>query len=719
MAVRCACPRLFSTAMCGFMFRILICAGFLTSPMVLWLGVLQARTGKDEAPSFPPHPRLATSAAELAKLKQIPGRKDQTVRETQALLNNPVTIPGGWGNWVFYYACPDDARPLDAPSEQEHQCPHCKKVYKDERIVAAYRTLLHDNANAAALQLGWAHALTGDERYAREVRRILLKYADDYASYPARKDRWDRTGFFAQLGGRRYSQSLDEAVGIIKMAKAYDLTRSSPVWTDKERQHVEMDFFRPTADTLLYANQGINNHQTWYNAGLMAIASVLGDKELVSKVLTMRGGFHDQLKRSVGSDGLWYEGTMAYHNYALQAMIEIVDAGRRLGLPLHKEPRFRKMIEVPLQCAYPNGQFPAMNDSDRNFVSSFNDAFLWAWEVYQDPVFAQAYAGGNLKTLKTLLGPNAKVEPFLETRSLNLPDAGLAILRRSSGKEAVCAMIDHGPHGGSHGHYDKLNIVLFANGQEWLLDPGRLTYSHKEYKTWVKHTAAHNTVTLGGASQSATTGKFLWLKVDKDFAACAAETDEAYAGARLRRYLLLTDNVLIDVFDVQAPKETQIDLLSHAISQKVVPHTAEIKLGEGQVIVPGKEDGYQHLTNGLSWTVLKPSQWEFHAGPKKLRLWLDGLAKEEIITCTGIGYTINERVPCLIRRVHGKEARFVTVYDLSGDASFVTGLRRARQGEGEGEGEWILSTRSGERRVAFSKDSLVGITDISHMVGPS
>ena len=101
-------------------------------------------------------------------------------------------------------------------------------------------------------------------------------------------------------------------------------------------------------------------------------------RALVGKVLTMRGGFHDQIKRSVGSDGLWYEGTMAYHNYALQAMIEIVDAGRRLGLPLHKEPRFRKMIEAPLQCAYPNGQFPAMNDSDPSFVSSFNASFLWA-----------------------------------------------------------------------------------------------------------------------------------------------------------------------------------------------------------------------------------------------------------------------------------------------------------------------------------------------------
>jgi len=119
--------------------------------------------------------------------------------------------------------------------------------------------------------------------------------------------------------------------------------------------------------------------------------------------------------------------------------------------------------------------------------------------------------------------------------------------------------------------------------------------------------------------------------------------------------------------------------------------------------VPGKEDGYPHLTNGLGWTVTGPSQWDFHAGPKKLRLWLDGASNEEIITCTGIGYTIDARVPCLIRRVPGKSARFVTVYDLSGDGGFVTGLRQAKQGK---DG-WVLTTRAGDHRVMFSRENVL------------
>jgi len=668
----------------------------MNSPCWLALTLMMGADPAVPEVAFPAPPRLATTAKELAKLKEskaFPALREQAVRSADALLKAPVPVPVGWGNWVFYYACPDDASPLNAINETEHQCPQCKKVHRDERTIAAYRTLQHDRVNDAALQHGWAFAYTGEDRYAKEAQRILLKLADDYKTYPARRDRWGRTGFFAQLGGRRYSQSLDEAVGVIKLAKAYDLTRTSTVWTDKERQHVEQDFFRLTADTLLYANQGINNHQTWYNAGLMTIASVLGDKELVQKVLTMRGGFHDQLKRSLGKDGVWYEGTMAYHNYALQAMREIIDAGRRMGLPLHNEVAFRRMLESPLGLTYPNGQFPAINDSDHGFINSFGESFRWAWEVYGEERFAQAFAGGDPVRLASLLGAGAKPKPFLETRSTNLEDSGLAILRRGQGADSVCVMLDHGPHGGSHGHFDKLNIVLYAGGREWLLDPGRLTYSHKEYKTWVKHTAAHNTVTLGGTSQQPTTGKFLWLKVEDNFVACAAETDRAYPGSVLRRSLLLTENMLVDLFEVETDEKRQIDWFAHAASKLVQPVG---ELGAAKEVLPGKDNGYEHLTGGRGW-MAAASTWDFMAdGNKRLRVWFAGVPEEQIIASTGIGYTIDQKVPCLIRRVQDRNARFATVYDLTGTGEYLTGFTMTK------EGELVVQTRNGEQRIRFT-----------------
>ncbi len=268
-----------------------------------------------------------------------------------------------------------------------------------------------------------------------------------------------------------------------------------------------------------------------------------------------------------------------------------------------------------------------------------------------------------------------------------------------------CIFIDYGPHGGDsggHGHYDKFNFMLFANGREWLLDPGRLSYSHKEYKTWVKETAAHNTVTLGGKSQQATTGKFLYMDTGKNWSAVATQSSGAYAGAVLTRYLLLTDKMLVDVYDVKAPEKTQIDWLAHA----VVPALQPVEnLGDGVAMVPGDANGYQHLTGGIMRQSTGDSQWDFvdklsDPNALRLRLWLVGEPEEQIFTATGIGYTVNQKAPTLIRRRNAASTRFVTVYDLSGHADYVTGV------ELDKVNELHLITTDGKWNVQFDDKSM-------------
>ena len=627
-------------------------------------------------PVFPPSPRLAISAAELAELRAAPDfaqTRAAALKHADALLAKPSELPAGYGGWIFYYACPADGATLRANSAKEHQCPNCKKLFTDERVVTAYRGQLHHACERAAESLGWAYLHSGDDRYAAEVRRILVHLAKEYPSYPTRLDRWGMRGFLARWGGRRYVQSLDEAVGIIRFAKAYDLTRDARAWSAADRDLVERNLFGLTAETLLAFNQDTINHQTWYNAGLLAIASVRADAALVQKVLTMRGGYYDQLQRSLGDDGLWLEGTMAYHNYALQALLELVEAGRRLGLPLHEAPRLRAMLRAPLSAAYPNGVFPAINDSDPGDVRQFIPAWEWAWKTYRDPVFAQAAAWKNPAKLAALLGPGAREISPLPTHSENLPDTGLAILRAGTGTNASAVFLDHGPHGGGHGHPDKLNITLFANQREWLLDPGRLTYSVPEHKSWAKTTVAHNTVVIDSESQSPATGKLLYFQTATNFSACAAECDTAYTGVLLRRHLLLTTNFLADIFEVDSSRSRPIDWLAHVAN--VTLQSADPR-ADGTATAPGNDNGYQHLKEPRRWEITGGSRWDFLDDPKKptaprLRLWLADSAREEIFTATGIGYHLGQKAPCLLRRRHDKRARFVTLYDLSGRADAI------------------------------------------------
>lgn len=628
-----------------------------------------AETQPAAVPAFPAPPRTATSAGEWNAIKQsadFAAKRDAAVAAAQTLLDKPVPLPDGYGGWIFYYANLETGTPLVFVSPTEHKDPATGKIFTDERTVAAYRCKLHYDSERAALALGWAYQFTGDDQYVAGVKRILLKYADDYRTYPGRLDRWGHKGLFAPLGGRRYVQSLDEAVGAISLAQAYDLTRNSPAWSNAEKHHVEEDFFRATADSLLRFNQGINNHQTWYNAGLIAIASVLGDADLIERVLTMKGGVEFQLEKSIGNDGLWYEGSMAYHNYALQPMVQIADMTRRLGLDVYKSPKLKLMILGPLHAMYPDGSFPVINDSDPNNVAMFDWAFLWGWNTFHEREFAQAWARGDDAKIKKLVGADARAQWPPHYGSEALADAGLAMLRQGEGKDASCVVMDYGPHGGGdeggHGHFDKLSITLFTGGREWLLDPGRLDYSHLEYKTWVKKTAAHNTVTLGGKSQQATTGKLLWLKDGEGWTACAAQSDGAYPGAVLRRYLLLTPEFLVDVFEVESDKETQIDWFAHATADAV---RAGHSMAKSEPVTLGTDDGYQHFKEAKKYEPVEGVKpWEFVAGDKILALHLVTPPGEEVFTALGIGYNISQKTPTLVRRVHGKAARFVTVYEL-------------------------------------------------------
>lgn len=529
-------------------------------------------------------------------------------------------IPDGPGDWIFYYSNPETGNSLVPISPTEHQDPKTGDVFTNDRVVGAYRTKLHNQLNSDLVAVANAAKSTGEEKYAVAVRDALIHLADVYDSYPRRRDRWGRRGIFAPLGGRRYSQSLSEAVGVIKVANAYESVRDLDVWTDAQRKHVEDDFFRATADTLLRFNQGINNHQTWYNAGLMHIAAVLDDRELAEKVLSMKGGFYDQLERSIDADGLWYEGTIAYHYYAFAAMKKIVAAAAKLGYELDKDPRYQAMLEGPPKTAYPNGQFPAINDSDLTYLRNYKG-------YYDDT-------------------------PQPAAESMNLTGSGLAILRR----EGVCAMIDYGPHGGGHGHFDKLQLLLYAGGREWLLDPGRLSYRHKHYKTWVKHTAAHNTVAINGQSQLPTQGESLFFTVADTHAACGLATTTAYPYVTLRRYILLTDRFLIDQFDVEADGESTIDWFAHvqADALDAADEPAE-PLGDDQ--------GYQHLTNVAA---LGGDRFTFTAGESKFAIVLPD-DDERRYRADAIGYKLDQVIPTLVRRRTADKTTFLAVYDFTGD----------------------------------------------------
>jgi hypothetical protein len=103
-------------------------------------------------------------------------------------------------------------------------------------------------------------------------------------------------------------------------------------------------------------------------------------------------------------------------------------------------------------------------------------------------------------------------------RPWKFADAGTALLRTTS-RDApeIWCRCDGGPHGylsiAAHAHADALSVEVRYGGVDVLADPGTYCY-HGEpaWRSYFRSTIAHNTVEIGGRSQSAEGGPFLWLR---------------------------------------------------------------------------------------------------------------------------------------------------------------------------------------------------------------
>jgi len=605
------------------------------------------------APVFGPRPRFLFTREELDAWRADPAKSNELAQiavRAEALLSARRAIPDREGQWIFYYACPADGARLRPESPLVHRCPVCGKMYTDERTVAAWRTLVFNELDSEVRDMGIAYGLTGDERFAARAREILLRLAALYPSFE-RHDRWGRTGLLAVVGGRRYSQLLDEACGVIQLAAGYDLAAPAACFSDGDRRLIEEKLLRLIARETGLFQHFIDercNHQTWFNAACAAVGLVIGDEELMREAICGSRGLMFQLASSVTDDGLWYEGAIAYHFYALSAVQTTLDAARRAGWDFSSNGRLKSLWEGPSKISYPDGSLPVFHDSDRASLANYRSFFEWAGRYFKDPVLA-AMGRGDF--------PSDDMKA-----SAVLADIGIAVLRRNSGRDAVCVMMDWGKHGGAHGHPDKLNTVLYALGRELALDPGRISYSVPEYRTWCRTTAAHNTVAVNGSDQDESDGALLHFEETGDYVSCLAAADRAYPGLRLSRWLLLTDGWLLDVFAVEGRKSSQIDLLFHCRGD-VAGADDFVPLEK-----PLRGSGYEHFQNVRTAPGRKEAAFEFRQPDgRSLRVTTAGDETGVFLLGEGIGYTLNDSVPCLMRRRKAASTVFVTLYDFGTD----------------------------------------------------
>ncbi len=583
--------------------------------------------------------------AALKKAKERPWAQealDAVLTAAEQNLKRPVTLPTRGGQWTHWYSCKKDGALLVTDSPTSHRCPVCGTVYHGDPYDAVIVSREHSRLAQAVRDLGLAFRFTGRREYAAKAEEILTGYADRYASYPLHdKDGKEKVG-----GGHIMAQTLDESVWLIPVAFGYSLVRET--LPEAKRRHIEQDLLVAAANVIRNHKMGIHNIQCWKNSAVALAGYAAGNAALVAEALDdPQRGFRAQIAKGITADGLWYEGSMGYHRYTMEALWPLVEAARLRGLDLF-DARFRSMFDAPLNLALPDGEAPGFNDNDGGNVRSAAPLYELAYAVWHDPNYGCLAATSARRSWQALLygEPDLPSGPFVPTNSVIMREAGFAMLRGGSNAVAV----RFGKHGGGHGHPDKLNIVTYAGGHVFGLDPGSIHYGVPLYREWYRSTIAHNTVTVDGKDQAAVDGTLeAWRGMG-----ITAEANSVYPGVRLRRSLDFDGHRLSDRYECASNEPHDYDYAFH--SPGIFKCSLDLK--------PGASLPYAHIekvssaqTDGDWW-----AEWAQQG--TRYRLDLRGEPGTVVFAGVGPGRNPADRVPLILVRRHGTNTVFTCTHSF-------------------------------------------------------
>ena len=208
----------------------------------------------------------------------------------------------------------------------------------------------------------------------------------------------------------------------------------------------------------------------------------------------------------------------------------------------------------------------------------------------------------NVESL--LYGPDEVSEeaapPLVES---NESASGFAVLRPQLpvGSQGEL-LLKYGPHGGGHGHADKLALSIYGGGRRWGADLGTPGYGIAINDSWYRHTLSHSTILLEGEAQPPATGEALRYRPlgGNDFGIADAQVhweQGPYAAVYARRVVLTRDGYFIVLTRVEAPVARRAHIVFH--------HEGEISgwpCGDASAADLPDNESYVHLSDAQGWT---------------------------------------------------------------------------------------------------------------------
>ena len=619
--------------------------------------------------------------------------------DTEAFLALDLQPPGEPAGFYHDYFCPEHAVELrfDPLRPREHRCPVDERLLEGSRYDAAWRFGANLMLGRMAVLLALRWRLEGDHHCLRRGQEILAGYARHYPHHPP-------GAYHTASGdgrGKATYQSLDEANLIVALARTYDLLAAD--LDAGSRRLVEADLLAPALAHLREQRfHRLHNIECWHIAALVAAATLTGDDAARDEALQGEFGFYRQIDAGVRTDGLWWEGSSSYHYYTVAALLTTAAFLRARDQAWVPPARLRAMLAAPLTLVLPDGRLPATNDcwASSSLFGEVCHGVPPAAALYEmaagwwpQPAFAgllgAGYRHAPRDSVEALLhGPDQVPRAsgnLAHPRSGLLPASGLAVLRSDDPlAEQSLLLLKYGPHGGSHGHPDKLGIVVYARGVPAAPDLGSQGYGIDLHRRWYRQTASHNTALVAGQPQPPATGRLLHFGPPPPAAAeqpgaNRARADDvadatvtwsgaaagAYDGVRMRRVVAWRAPYFVDCFQIRCPAPQRIDWVVHICGELQGVQGAPLA-----TTAPGDlptAPGWEHIAATRSGTAsgAVAARWSLARGSLSI------LLPDEVGTTITVGEApsnpASERLHTLIRTRVAKSTQFIAII-CPGDA---------------------------------------------------
>ncbi|MDP6037225.1 MAG: heparinase II/III family protein [Candidatus Latescibacteria bacterium] len=381
------------------------------------------------------------------------------------------------------------------------------------------------------------------------------------------------------------------------------------------------------------------------------------DQELAYDAIHAEFGLVDQLRRGILDDGFWFECSWGYHFYTMRAVWPLTEAARNVGVDVYDD-RFKSFFDIPLDFAFPGMYVPPLNDSgQRSNVQKQAEFYELAYARWHDPRHAGLLAGMDRSSRQALCFGEAELDAAApENRtSVNFSSSGVAVLRDGS-DDLTLVTLDYGPHGGGHGHPDKLGIILYGIGQELAPDPGSISYSVPLHQEWFKTTVSHNTVLVDKQPQEACMGKLHVFDIRDDIRIASASAHDAYPGVLFNRTVaLLNEGIVLDLCELKSETEHAYDWVFHCRGD----FSSDLMF-DAMGKPMGDTHGYQHVYNPES--VATDDTWaaQWKVGEGTVSLVQCGVSGTEVFGGIGPINPPPAKIPMVIARRRGRSAVYAS-----------------------------------------------------------